>query len=93
MANIIVTSSINSIEVDFGAYSSSLVMAKAVWRKNDVHFNLKYSSANVDAVVYNANAFAITFDGSTGTLQVDSVDGVSPSSNSDLYDKLIALLA
>jgi hypothetical protein len=37
--------------------------------------------------------FTISFDGSTGTMQVDSVDGVAPTSNSDLYDKLIALIA
>ena len=93
MANIIVTSSTNSIKVDFGTYSSSLGMAKAVWRKNDVHFNLRHGSDFAEAVVYNENAFALSFDGSTGTLQVDSVDGVAPSSNSDLYDKLIALIA
>ena len=36
-------------------------------------------------------AWSVTFDG-VGGLQIDSINGVAPTSNSDLYDKLIALI-
>ena len=93
MANIVITSSTNSIKVDFGIYSTSLGLSKAVWRKEDVHFNLKHSNEFVEALVYNTNSFAVSFDGSSNTLQIDSIDAVAPTSNSDLYTKLIALIA
>lgn len=41
---------------------------------------------------YGDAKFAFTFDGATRT-QVDSVNGVAPTSNSDLFDKLIATLS
>lgn len=93
MANIVVTSTTNSIKVDFGVYSSSLGFSKGVWRKEKVRFNLKHSSTYVDVLVDGEPDFAVTYDGSTGTLQIDSINGVAPTSNSDLYDKLIALIA
>lgn len=37
------------------------------------------------------NPYSIDFDG-LNAYKVDSVNGVSPTSNSDLYDKLIALI-
>lgn len=93
MANIVITSTTNSIKVDFGDYAASLGMSKGVWRKEQVRFNLKPSNLFVEALIYNEPPFAVSFDGSTGTLQVDSIDTVTPTSNSDLYDKLIALIA
>lgn len=91
MANIVVRSTTNSIKVDFGVYATALGVTKGCWRKERVRFNL--SSAYVNAIVYDEPDFAVSFDGATGTFQIDSVDGAAPSSNSDLYDKLIALIA
>jgi hypothetical protein len=93
MANIVVTSTTNSIKVDFGALDSVVGLSKGVWRKEEVSFFLKQSNAFIMVKVHNDTPFAVSWDGSSDTLQIDSVGGVSPTSNSDLYDKLIALIA
>ena len=51
MANVVITSTTNSIKLDNGVY-----------------------------------------EGAIGAFTVDSIDGNTPSSNSDLYDKFIALI-
>ena len=93
MANIVVTSTTNTILVDFGVYSTSLGISKAVWQKVDVRFELKDGNTFVNVLVNQKPSFAVSFDGSTNTLQVDTVGGVAPTSNSDLYDKLTTLIA
>jgi hypothetical protein len=92
MANIVITSTTNSINVDFGVLDSVVGMSKGTWRKEDVSFFLKYNNEFIMVKVHNDTPFAISWNGSTGTLQIDSVTGVAPTSNSDLYAKLIALL-
>ncbi len=91
MANLVVTSTTNSIKVDFGALNS--FADKGVWRKEEVSFYLKTSAAFIIVKVHNDVPFAISWDGGSGTLQIDSVDGVAPTSNSDLYDKLATLIS
>lgn len=93
MANIVVVSTTNNIKVDFGVLDSVTLISKGTWRKEEVSFFLKPSTAYVLVKVHNDLPFAISWDGSSNTLQIDSVDGVAPTSNSDLYDKLIALIA
>jgi len=93
MANLVITSTTNSIKVDFGVLESATQIAKGVWRKEEVSFFLKPSSEFIMVKVHNDTPFAVSWDGSSNTLEIDSVDGVAPSSNSDLYDKLIALIA
>ena len=93
MANIVVTSSTNSIKVVFNTYASAIGIEKGSWSKDYIRFNLKASNAFVEALIHGETGWAVSFDGSTGTFQVDSIDGVAPTSNSDLYDKLIALIA
>ena len=92
MANITVTSTTNSISVEFNDYSSSLGTSKSTWNKTRITFGLKHSNSFVQVLVLGEPNWAVSYDGSAGTLQIDSVNGVSPSSNSDLYTKLIALL-
>ena len=93
MANIVVTSTTNSIKVVFNDYSTTFNMSKAVWQKKDVRFELRPSDAFVAGLVKNEAKFALAYTSTTNCFIIDSIDGVSPSSNSDLYDKLIALIA
>lgn len=93
MANLVVTSTTNSILVDFGVLSTSAGIEKGAWRKDRITFRLALSSAYIDVIVVGEPAWAVSWNGSSGTLQIDSVDGVAPASNSDLYTKLSALLA
>jgi hypothetical protein len=93
MANLVITSTTNSIKVDFGVLATSANMKKGVWNKNRITFELALLDAHVNVLVIGEPSWGVSFDGSSGTLQIDSIDGVSPTSNSDLYDKLIALIA
>jgi len=93
MANIVITSTTNSINVEFNTYSSGVGMTKGAWNKTRITFQLEYADNFVDVLVIGEPSWPISFDGSTGTLQIDSINGVAPTSNSDLYTKLIALIA
>lgn len=99
MAYITVTSTTNSVNVDFGVYSGAAVSTgiipkKRCFRKEQILFTLVADGSMVEATtVYNSLTFPVTFNGASGTFKVDSIDGVVPTSNSDLYDKLIELVA
>lgn len=100
MAYIVMTSTINSIKVDNGVYSGvsgalGIMQKKATFRKDELfRFSLSPDESYVQVLFKSMdNAyFLFSWDGAAGTLKVDSIDGVAPTSNSDLYDKLIALL-
>lgn len=100
MANVVIVSTTNSVKIDNGVYagiegSLGVIQKKATFRKHDIRrVALHPTEANVVVfLIEHGLTFTLSFDGSTGTMQVDSVDGVAPTSNSDLYDKLIALIA
>ena len=94
MANITITSSTNAISVDFGVYATMFETKKQTWRKNAIsNFRLNYNESKIFAQILYEKEWMVSYDGSAGTLQIDSINGVAPSSNSDLYDKLIALIA
>ena len=92
MANIVITSTTNSIKVEFNDYSTILNMVKGTWGKSYLQSVL----LRTDGVLVDLLAqpdWLVSFDGSVGTFQIDTIDGVAPTSNSDLYDKLIVFLA
>lgn len=92
MANIVIVSTTNSIKVNFNDYSTMLGMTDGTWRKDHLVSIIKMTN-NIAIDIQGQPDWSITHDGSNGTFQVDSIDGVAPTSNSDLYDKLIALIA
>lgn len=92
MANLVVTSTTNTVQVTFNDLAASYGIKKGAWHKERITFQLLPSDTYVKVLVLNEPNWAVSFDGSTGTAQIDTVAGVSPTSNSDLYDKLIALL-
>ena len=94
MPNTVITSTTNSIKVVFNDDSSKVGIDKGTWRKDAV-LAFKLYSDHVSAETSDAVGRWIVDDGtnSIGALIIDSVDGASPLSLSDLYDKLIALIA
>jgi hypothetical protein len=101
MAYLVITSTTNTIKIDNGVYSGvsgslGVIQKKVTFRKDDVfRFSLSPDESYFQ-VLYKSrsnSSFALSFDGASGTLKVDSVDGVAPTSNSDLYDKMVALIA
>jgi hypothetical protein len=91
--NLTETANTNNIDVVFNDLAAGVGIKKGNWNKLRITFQLMQSDAFVKVLVLNEPTWAVSFDGSTGTLQIDSINGVAPTSNSDLYDKLIALIA
>lgn len=92
MANIVITSTTNTIKVDFGTYSSVLDGQEAgCYQKADI--DIYRFSDRVRCVVKGEKEWSVVYAALTGCFIIDSIDGASPSSNSDLYTKLIALTA
>lgn len=92
MANIVITTTTNTIKVDFGAYSTVLDGQEAgTYQKRDIHF-YKFSD-RVRAILIGEKEWDVAYTATTGCFIIDSIDGVAPTSNSDLYTKLIALIA
>lgn len=92
MANIVITDSTNTVKADFGVLGVVPLPKKGAWRKDEIiKITLEPSDAYVKVLVLGENEWALSFNGTNG-LQVDSVNASAPSSNSDLYDKLVALI-
>lgn len=92
MANIVVTSTADSIKVVFNIYSTALGMEEGTWNKAFVK-NFMLRPTLVAGIIDGELEWLLSHDGATGTFQVDTINGATPTSNSDLYDKLIALIA
>lgn len=97
MANIVITKTGNIVNVDFGIYSVSADVdgKKASYLVSDI--SIVWLEKD-DSIVFVKMKDAITtsiwmlsFDGSGGTFQVDTIDGVAPTNNVDLYNKINAL--
>lgn len=92
MANIVITTTTNIIKVDFNDLSSVTGIKKGCWGDSIIAFQLVADESFIKVIVSGVPSWAVSYNGSTGTLQIDSVDGVAPTSNSDLYNKLVAVL-
>lgn len=93
MANITVTSTSNTIKVAFNDYSSVVGDSLGTWQKKNLQFRLNYFQTFVKVYEGDFATWPVSFDGSDNSFIIDSVDGVAPTSNLDLYNKLIALIA
>lgn len=93
MANIVVTSDANTVIVDFGAYyPTNYPVSKAYYNRNDIQ-KVELFANNVTVHVLNGSKdWYLSYDGKADTFQVDSVDGVAPTSDSDLASKIAALI-
>jgi hypothetical protein len=97
MPNVSIVSTTNSIKVDFGDYTFSKghndhMYDKGTWRKDEIA-SIRLNTNLVEVLTKNGIKWYVSDDGYDNTLQVDTVDAAAPSSLSDLYDKLIALIA
>ena len=90
MANVTVTSTANSVLVDFGVYTPQ-GMTKGVWAKSAIRsFRLTSDRVQVNT---NDGAFDVCYSSTDSALIIDTVNGAAPSSLNDLYTKLAALIA
>ena len=96
MANIVVVKSGNSLIVTFNDYSGDVNADKRSYTIADM-VEIELGSDYVAVMMrdaHGANIWALTYDSAYSGSErfiVDTVDGVSPSSESDLFDKITAL--
>ena len=92
MANLIVTTSTSNFLVDFGVYSGLVGYKKGSFQKANVAFQLMQDESFVRVENTQGESWAVSFNSIDEALVVDLVDGIAPTSNSDLFDKLYSKL-
>jgi len=83
--NLTITSTTNSIRVDVTGGDPF-----GVWRKDKI-ITFIYKGDHIEVLTQDQR-FEVANEAATGAYIVDTVNGVAPSSLSDLFDKLAALL-
>ena len=92
MANIAITTTANSIEVDFGVYSSDLAISKGTWSKDEIA-SISLNDNHVYVQMKGGVEWSLNYTLQNKGFIVDSIDTVAPTSLEDLYTKLIAMIA
>lgn len=91
MANITITTTTNSIKVDFGDYyPQQIEYSKGVWAKNKIVAIELNTYVHISLI--GERDWLVSYDGAGQSVKIDSVDGVAPVDNADLYTKLVDLL-
>ena len=88
MANLVITTTADSIKVNFNDLSGDYT--EATWAKDQVLSILKYPTYVV-VKMKNDQRWLCSFDATK--MEIDTIDAVAPTSNTDLYTKLTALIA
>ena len=95
MANIVITSMNGYIKVVFNDLSSGFNMDKGYFNRNGIAEVLELSGGGVVVTMGHPHgmvrAYQISYDGNNGST-IDTVDAVAPTSDSDLCDKIGALI-
>lgn len=85
MANLVITSDSNRIYIVFNDYTSQAGMPSGDWDKSAISIVMNLSDIDIFFSALNEQQFRFSFN---SQLIVDSVDGVAPVSNADLFTKL-----
>ena len=92
MANTVITSTTNSIKVIFNDDSTKVGIDRGTYRKYSI-ISIKLHSDHAEIISQLGDRWIVSNGtNSINSLIIDSIDTVGPSSLSDLYDKLIALI-
>ena len=98
MANVVITSKTNVINVDFGDIQfldkrDNIYVKKGTWAKSDIAtVHLEANEDMVTVIERDDFSWKLSYDGFEGTFQVDSVDGTTVTSNSQLYTLISGLI-
>jgi len=93
MANVVITSDSVKVNADFGVYATSAGMKKGAWRKSTIISVMFDHDEDCTEVRLDGNQiFKVSYSAHDNSMIVDSVDGIAPSDNTDLYAKLLAFI-
>lgn len=90
--SIVVTST--TVDVDFGVVSTVSGIKRSKWRLDQ--FASVYQNVDTTVTVRAAAGLSdwpFSFNGSAGTMKVDSVNGVVPTSNDHLFELIAAVVS
>jgi len=91
MANVVITKNNALVTIDLGVLENrvcKISLNKAHVRDVKLATDDLYVELQTDL-----DNYMFSFESGTDVLEVDTVEGSAPTSNSDLYDKLVALIA
>jgi hypothetical protein len=93
MANLVVTSTINSVRFIANDYTNPFEWSKRTRLKSSI-VTITLHPDYVEYLVGENGKYYLHYTSNPyNALIVDSIDGVAPSSLSDLYDKMIAVVS
>ena len=88
MANIVITTNTNRLYAVFNDMTSLAGMPSGDWQKSSISLVMNLGNIDVFFTVTGEQQFRLSYNGSTGSMQVDSVNGTTPVSNADLLSLL-----
>ncbi len=93
MANLVITTTSNRINVEFNSYAENERWKTKYFNTSIlIEVGLTDDETSVQVQIPSASTLQLSFDGNGNTLQVDTVNGIVPTSNSDLALKLSVLM-
>ena len=90
MANLVITSATDYVDVVFNDYSI-VGYIKASFRRSAIT-QIYLKTDYVQVVMTNGEMWGVSLLGASSTMIVDTVDTIVPSSLTDLYEKIRALI-
>ena len=90
--NIAITSTDFTVTVAFNDYSEDIGIKCESFRRDEMsevkeHHNGTYITVHM----LDGEEFDVSFDAFPNVMVIDTINGISPNSNDDLFDKLVAL--
>lgn len=88
MANLVLVTTANTIKVDFNDLAGNY--SKGTWALDQIA-SIRQHADYVEILMKNDNRWLCSYDATK--MEIDTIDAVAPTSNADLYTKLIAMIA
>lgn len=84
MANVVITTDSERIYIDFNDQSDTAGLVSGDWHKSACHISMNIGNSDIFFFVDDLQQWRFSYNGSTDSMQIDTVDGATPSSNTNL---------
>lgn len=92
MENLVLTNSTNSIKVEFNDYAVQEGKSHALLNKRITSL-IKTVAGPIAVFIFGGPSFLISATASNGVLEIDTIDGVAMTTDQEIYDALVLLMA